>query len=209
MATTSTGDHEIPRCVAIVAMGSSHKEYVQDCLNASSRWKVADETWAINACAGVLAHDRAFIMDRLSYFRQAARDNKPLEGYADWLHLHKGPIYTSQVEPEFPGSVLYPLDEVVKDLGFPYFNSTPAYALAYAIHLRVKTVKIYGCDYRYDNTNDGVKGRACMEYWIARAEAVGVKIWLPSTTTLCDQSTGRVLYGYSHNPLTPSKQPPC
>lgn len=201
MSTTSTGDGGVPKVVALVAMGSSHAAYIQECMDKASRWKVADETWAINAACGVLAHDRAFIMDRLSYFRESARENKHLEGYADWLPFHKGPIYTSHEESDYTGSVPYPIKEVVQKLGEAYFNSTPAYALAYALYLGVKTVKIFGCDYRNDTTPDGRGGRACMEYWIARAPQFGCKIWLPKTTTLCDWDKGRpVLYGYSIPP---------
>lgn len=200
--TTSTGDKGTPRIIAIVAMGPSHSEYVTECLNKSSRWQVADETWAINAAAGVLQHDRAIIMDRLSYFGPAARDeNKSLDGYRDWLHKHQGPIYTSELDPDFPGSVLYPLQEVIADLGMPYFNNTCAYALALAIHMRPKMIKLYGMDFTYkENRGFAEAGRACVEYWIAVAISRGIKVWLPKSTTLCDSSLGRPLYGYSNPP---------
>lgn len=195
--TTSTGDGGIPQSVAIVAMGASHAEYLADCLSKSSRRQVAEETWAINAMAGAILHDRAFIMDRLSYFREAAKSSPALDGYRDWLHLHQGPIYTSEALSEFPGSVAYPLQEVVNYLGFPYFNSTVAYALAFAIFLKVPMIKLYGCDFLQNDTNDGRKGRACVEYWIATAIARGIKVYIAGTSTLCDQNIKRPLYGYS------------
>jgi hypothetical protein len=125
--TTSTGDNHSPYTVAIVAMGPSYADYMRDCLAKSGRLQVADETWAINAMAGVIDHDRAFIMDDLPYFAKAARsENPPLVGYNDWLHRHPGPIYTQKAYPEFPGSVEYPLEEVVNSVGYPYFNTTVA-----------------------------------------------------------------------------------
>lgn len=195
--STSTGDRGMPQSVAIVAMGASVQEYLSDCLRSSSRWKVSEETWAINAAAGVIQHDRAIIMDRLSYFREAAKTNPALDGYRDWLHLHQGPIYTSELHPDFPGAILYPLQEVVDDLKFTYFNSTAAYALALAIHFRIPLIKLYGCDFLQNDTNDGVKGRACVEYWIATAIARGLKVYIAGTSTLCDQNLKRPLYGYS------------
>lgn len=195
--STSTADRGIPRSVAIVAMGQSRNEYISDCINKSSRWQVAEETWAINAMCGVIGHDRAFIMDRLSYFREAAKENPGLDGYRDWLHLHKGPIYTSELHANFPGGVLYPLQSVVDDLGFAYFNSTVAYAVAFAVYLRVPLIKLYGCDFLQNDTNDGRKGRACVEYWIATGIARGLRIYIAGTSTLCDQNINRPLYGYS------------
>jgi len=75
--STSTGDFEAPYCVAIVAMGPSHAEYVSNCLSGSSRFAVADETWAINAMGNVIEHDRLICMDALPYFAKAARELTP------------------------------------------------------------------------------------------------------------------------------------
>lgn len=194
---TSTADRGVPKSVAIVAMGPSHAEYISVCIAQSSRWKVAEETWAINAMAGVIQHDRAFIMDRLSYFREASKKSPALDGYRDWLHLHQGPIYTSELDPNFPGAVLYPLQDVVDNLRFSYFNSTVAYTLAYAIYIDVKEVQLYGCDFLQNDTNDGRKGRACVEYWIATAIARGIRVVIANSSTLCDQNLKRPLYGYS------------
>lgn len=199
MTLTSTNDSNIPRTVAIVAMGPSHADYMADCISKSGRHQVADETWAINAMAGVVNHDRAFIMDDLAYFSRAARDHEHLDGYKDWLHRHPGPIYTSRVDPAFPGSVLYPLGDVLNSLGYSYFNGTVPYALGYAIHLKIPHVKLYGMDYTQGG-EVAESGRACLEYWISVACARGIKITLSPKTTLCDHCKGRPLYGYSIPP---------
>lgn len=200
MTLTSTNDGNLPRTVAIVAMGPSHKDYMADCLAKSGRFQVADETWAINAMGGIIEHDRLFLMDNPAYFARAARDAPHLEGYKDWLHKHPGPIYTNRLDPAFPGSVLYPLEEVLNCVGFAYFNGTVAYALAYAIHLKIPCIKLYGMDY----TQGGAvaeSGRACVEYWIAVACARGIKVVLSPSTTLCDHNKNRPLYGYCVQPV--------
>lgn len=197
---TATSDNNKPYVVAIVAMGPSHREYLDACLAKSSRFAVADETWAINAMAGVIDNDLAVIMDDLRYFTKAARNAPHLAGYADWLAKHPR-IVTSVSYLEFPGSMDYPLSDVVADLGYAYFNNTVAYAIALAIHLKVKEIKIYGCDFTYANNRGFAEaGRACVEYWLAVACHRGIKVSIASTSTLCDQSTGRQLYGYSVQP---------
>jgi hypothetical protein len=199
MTATSTNDHHVPRCVAIVAMGPSREDYLADCLARSGRFQVADETWAINAMAGVIDHDRAFIMDDPAYFSRAAREHRNLEGYKDWLHRHPGPVYTSRADKDFPGTVDYPLQAVLQSVGFAYFNSTPAYALALAIHWNVPEVKLYGMDYT-QGTAVAEAGRACLEYWIAIASERGMKVRLADHSSLCDHATGRPLYGYARQP---------
>ncbi len=201
--STSTGDNGNPYTVALVAMGPSHAEYVSECAAKSGRWQVADETWCINAMAGVLGHDRAIIMDDLPYFAKAAREmNPPLAGYRDWLSRHSGPIYAQREYPEFPGAVAYPLEEVLNSCGYAYFNNTVAYAVGLAITMQVKHLKMYGCDFTAGQHADGQTGRACVEYWLAVACSRGMKVTIASTSTLCDQKTGRVLYGYSSPPDT-------
>ena len=199
--STSTGDNGNPYTVAIVAMGPSHAEYVSECANKSGRWQVADETWCINAMAGVLQHDRAIIMDDLPYFAKAARElNPPLKGYQDWLSRHAGPIYAQRAYEEFPGAVPYPLEEVLNACGYAYFNSTVAYAVGLAIAMQVKHLKMYGCDFTAGQHADGQTGRACVEYWLAIACSKGMKVTIASTSTLCDQKTGRQLYGWTQPP---------
>lgn len=201
--TTSTNDREAPRCVAIVAMGPSRNEYLAECAGAAGRHRVADETWAINAMAGVIQHDRAIIMDALPYFAQAAREQPAHDGYRDWLRTHPGPIYTQRVYEGFPGSVEYPLEAVLNTVRYPYFNNTCAYAIALAIHMRVRHLKLYGMDYTYGKDNRGFAeaGRACVEFWIRDATWRKIKVEIARSSTLMDQASGRVLYGYSFPPL--------
>lgn len=200
--STSTGDNEKPYCVAIVAMGPSHAEYVAECVAKSSRFAIADETWAINAMGGVINHDRLICMDSLPYFAKAARSENPsLAGYGDWLHRHTGPIYTQRAYEGFPGSVEYPLKDVLHACGYAYFNNTVAYAVGLAILMQVKHLKLYGCDFTAGQHADGQTGRACVEYWLAVACSRGMKVTIASTSTLCDQKSGRQLYGYSSPPI--------
>jgi hypothetical protein len=201
MNTTSTGDNGVPYTVAIVAMGPSRADYMREAVNGASARSVADEIWAINAMAGIIQHDKAIIMDDLRYFAKAGRDqNEHLRGYADWLAKHPGPIFAQKTYSEFPGAVAYPIREVCSKLGYAYFNSTVAYAVALAIHEGVKHLKLYGCDFTGAPNADGQSGRACVEFWLGRATLQGMRVTVAPSSTLCDQQSGRVLYGYSTPP---------
>lgn len=198
---TATNDQGVPYVVSIICMGNSHRDYMDECLAQSSRFKVSDETWAVNVMAGVIQHDRAFIMDDLLYFRRQARSVPHLEGYQDWLHKATSPIYTSEPHDEFPASVRYPIEDVVKKLGYAYFNTTVAYAVAYAIYIGVKEIRLYGADFTdKENKAFSEAGRACVEYWLRDAAWRGIKVHLPKNTSLCDQYQNRPLYGYSVQP---------
>lgn len=199
--TTSTGDNGVPYTVAIVAMGPSRNDYLQECVAKSSRFAVADETWAINAMGGTIQHDRLICMDALPYFAKAAREANPaLAGFADWLAKHPGPIYTQRKYEGFPGSVAYPLEEVLNCLGYAYLNNTVAYAVALAITMGVRHIKMFGADFTAGQHADGQTGRACVEYWLAVACQRGMRVTIAPSSTLCDQKTGRQLYGYSKPP---------
>jgi hypothetical protein len=198
---TSTNDREAPYTVAIVAMGPSRNEYIAECSRQSSRFRVADETWAINAMAGVIQHDRAIIMDALPYFAKAAREHDAHQGYADWLRTHPGPIYTQRRYEGFPGSVAYPLEDVLNTLRYPYFNNTCAYAIGLAIHLGVRHLKLYGMDFTYANNRGFAEaGRACCEFWLREATWRKIKVTIAASSTLMDQGNNRPLYGYSVPP---------
>lgn len=199
--TTSTNDKGVPYSVAIVAMGPSYLDYIKECTAQSGRFRVADETWAINVMGNVIQHDRLFVMDDLRYFAKVAKEeNKALVGYGDWLHKHPGPIYAQQTYPEFPGAVEYPLEDVLNTIKFPYINNTTVYAVCYAIHIGVKHIKLYGMDFTYANNRGFAEaGRACIEHWLRDAAWRGIKVTIAPSSTLMDQHK-RQLYGYSTQP---------
>lgn len=193
---TSTGAGIAPYTVAIVAMGPSHTDYTSECANLGGRTNVADETWAINAMANVIEHDRAVIMDDLEYFAMSGREHPHLAGYG-WLKDHPGPVYTSRPNEKFKGSVAFPLNEMLTKLGYSYFNNTCAYAIGLAMLMGVRHMKIYGMDFTNREGSIVEAGRACVEFWLSRATMSGTKVTIAKSSTLCDQHTGRPLYGYA------------
>lgn len=194
-----------PDSVAIVAMGASCHTYLTLCSQAGDRRRVADETWVVNAMAGVLSHDRVFHMDdmRLQEMRAAANPKSNVAGLANWLRTHPGPIYTSRAYPEFPGAVEFPLAEVMTETGHGYFNSTVAYAMAYALYLKKtqggpRKLELFGIDFSYPNGHKREKGRACVEFWMGLCSANGIDINIAQDSTLMDACVPEAekMYGY-------------
>lgn len=184
--------------MAIVGLGPSLSAYVDLCRRLGGRRRVADETWVINALGDTLAHDRVFHMDdvRIQEIRAAARPDSNIAAMLRWMRAHPGPIFTSRPHPDYPGLQAFPLADVVEDLGDAYFNSTVAYAVGYAIHLKVESISLYGVDYTYPNSHHAEKGRACVEYWLGVAVQRGIAVYVAESSSLMDMVEGRPLYGF-------------
>jgi len=129
--------HRAPKTVAIVAMGRSCDQYIHHCTNLGGRRAMADETWAIGHQGGVIQCDRVFMMNDIrASIEQGERLKLPHVRVAlGWLKTHPGPVYVSKALPDYPGTVDYPLDDVVRHLKFGYFNGSVAYAVGLAFLL--------------------------------------------------------------------------
>lgn len=189
-----------PHSVAIVAMGASSKDYINIAAQSGGRLAIADETWAINAMGNIIAHDRLFAMDDMSELVHDARryGKKVANGMLEWLPRHPGPVYMIREYPQVPGAVEYPVEDVLNFIGFPYFNNTVAYTVAYAMYIGVKAIKLYGCDFTYPNQHQGEEGRGNVEWLLGMAGAKGIHIEVSDSTTLMDgfKPLGDRLYGF-------------
>jgi hypothetical protein len=178
------------KSVAILGLGPSVREYLELTKRFGGRKALCDETWGINALGDVFVCDRIFHMDdvRIQEIRAAARPQSNIAKMLQWLKSHPGPVYTSRAHQDYPGLVEFPLEEVMNGMVYPYayFNSTAAYAAAYAIHIGVKKIYMFGCDFTYPNAHDAEKGRACVEFWMGYAAAKGVELSVPHISTLMD-----------------------
>lgn len=194
-----------PAHVAIVGLGPSCATFFELVrrLGGASAW--CDEVWGINAIGDTLRCDRVFHMDdvKVQEARAAAKPDGNIAAMLKWLRTHPGPVYTSVVRDGYPGLVAFPLEEVLNrkhdsNGGAPYFNSTAAYAIAYAIHIGVQKISLFGLDYTLANRHDAEKGRACCEFWLGIAAARGVEICIPDSSSLMDgcEPPAMRLYGY-------------
>jgi SAM-dependent methyltransferase len=190
----------IPNTVCILGLGPSLASYVDLTKRLGNRNRIADEVWGINAVGDVLACDRIFHMDdvRIQQIRSEAAPESNIAAMLEWMKTTKTPIYTSRPHPDYPALIGYPIEAVLRSVRFEYFNSTAAWAVAYAIHIGVKTIRLFGCDFTYANAHDSEKGRGCVEFWLGFAAGKGATISLPRTTSLMDACNKREerIYGY-------------
>ncbi|EHK56909.1 class I SAM-dependent methyltransferase [Allomesorhizobium alhagi] len=190
----------VPAHVVILGLGPSLETFVDLTKRLGGRHALCDEVWGINAVGGVLQCDRVFHMDdvRVQEVRAAARPESNIAKMLEWMRRHPGPIYTSRPHPDYPGLEAFPLEDVINSCGIAYFNSTAAYAVAYAVHIGVRQISLFGCDFSYRNSHDAEKGRGCVEFHLGIAKARGIEIGFPETTSLMDANapiTERI-YGY-------------
>lgn len=186
--------------VAILGLGGSITEYLEITKRQGGRSKFCDEVWAINALGDVFACDLVFHMDdiRIQEIRAAANPAGNIAAMVPWIKASKVPVVTSRPHPDYPALVEYPLEDVLNHLGHDYFNSTTAYAIAFAIHIGAAKISLFGLDFSYENQHQAEKGRACVEFWLGFARARGIKLLMPKTSTLMDACHSRAerLYGY-------------
>jgi len=186
--------------IVLLGLGPSVAAYLDLVKRLGSRHAFCDEVWAINGLGDVLQADMVWHMDdvRIQEVRAAARPESNIANMLTWLKTTKTPVMTSRAHPDYPALVEVPLQEMVNNITFDYFNNTAAWAMAYAIHIGVEKITVFGCDYTYPNQHDAEKGRACLEFWMGYAAAKGIKIGMPNSTTLMDACSPRKgrLYGF-------------
>ena len=195
----------VPDHVAIIGLGPSCMAFFELVKGLGGASAYCDEVWGINAMGDVLRCDRIFHMDDIlvQEARAKERPGSNIAAMVNWLKTHPGPVYTSIVRPGYPGLVAFPLEEVLNadhdhNGGAPYFNSTAAYAVAYAVHIGVKRISLFGIDYTLPNAHKAEQGRACVEFWLGIAAARGIAITIPEQSSLLDACAPEAerLYGY-------------
>lgn len=156
-----------------------------------------DEVWAINFAALQVRHDLLFAMDDCRVQESRASESNMIGVFLKLLEAHPW-FYTSTAYPEYPGAIEFPLEEACKILPLPYFNSTVAYAIAFAMMQKVEELHLYGVDFSYPDAHKAEKGRGCVEFLLGVAMARGTRVVLPDTTTLLDRNVAaeEKPYGY-------------
>ncbi|MCG7984728.1 MAG: class I SAM-dependent methyltransferase [Candidatus Thiodiazotropha lotti] len=189
-----------PEHVSILGLGPSLPSYSDLVKRLGGRHAYCDEVWTINSLVDVYQSDLCFHMDdvRIQEIRAEARPESNIAQMLKWMPDNKVPIMTSRPHSGYPSLIAYPLELVINELKYDYFNSTAAYAVALAIFLGVKKISLFGIDFTYPNAHDAEKGRGCVEFWLGKATERNIDIALPKSTSLLDAVCSRQdrLYGY-------------
>lgn len=191
-----------PEKVVLIGMGPSTIDLFTPTLTQEfSRDKWADEVWAVNMAAHLFWHDVVFWMDDL----KQQRDFKP--DLISELNRRGKPVMTATAYPDVcPTSYDYPINACGKisfDIfGKVYLSNSIAMGIAYAIHKKVKVLKLYGCDFTYPNRGYAEAGRACVEAWATAAiTKYDMDIALCPRTSLFDTVSSHTgVYGFAEQP---------
>lgn len=185
--------------IAIIGLGASQIDYVIGKEN-SVEW---DEVWVINSALSVFECDRVFMLDPASRFLDTDDAGNQTDVMRKLLPTFDKPIYSCELDERVPALVEYPLEEVIKDQRCAYMNTTVSYALAFAAWNKVGEVDLFGMDFSYkNNLHFAEAGRACLEFWICKMIATGIKVGVSPRSSLLDQNVPieERLYGYHRLP---------
>ncbi len=116
-----------------------------------------------------------------------AKFDERVKEFAKWENI---PIYMQNKHPDIPGSVAYPLEEMVKEYG-DYFTNTISYMIALAIYEGAKEIGVYGVD--MSTSEEYQKQRPSCEYYLGIAVGKGIKVTVHPEADLLKT---RYLYGY-------------
>ena len=183
------------KSVAIVGLGKSWHDYNL----AKSHGAHFDEVWAINAVGSVIFHDRTFMMDPVSRFLDSDDAGGQTSGMTEVLLNDDKPIYTCELDDRCTNLIEFPINEILEEFNCCYINNTVAYAVAFALWSKVKTIKMFGIDFSYkNNLHFAESGRACVEFWLCKAMHLGVEIEVAKSSALLDTNViaEEKLYGY-------------
>jgi hypothetical protein len=134
--------------------------------------------------------DNSFQMHKPEVY--SSHDNWVNKDHWDWLQQDHGDkiIWMMDYDERVPNSKRYPLEEVLSLVPYHYLRSTPAMALALAIHLGYEHIALYGSELS-SNTEYGYQA-VNYAFWIGFAHGRGIDLRME-----CWQSEfNQPLYGY-------------
>ena len=136
--------------------------------------------------------DRWFQIHPYISFSRADNMNDPK--HFEWLmQEHDFEIYMQEKFPFVPSAEKYPLDIYTQWYGRRYFRSSFDYMMAMAIMEGYEEIGIFG--FEMASNTEYHHQRPSAEYWIGRAEGMGITIREPNGWNLLRGS----LYGYEDN----------
>ena len=149
------------------------------------------EKWAINESNVMFPEEK---MEHITRWFQLhppwdykRKTNRSDPEHGNWLRRkHHFPIYMKKVYKSIPTSIKYPIDEIMERFNRRYFTCTFAYQIALALYEGFREIQIFGLE-MLSPTEIIEDQRGCVEYWLGRAEGMGVTVTLPPTCRLLGQ----------------------
>lgn len=189
-----------PNTVAICGLGPSLAQWIQEGFSNSPLPYNIDEVWTVNMGARRLKHDLAFCMHDM----RNSETRNPAE--AAFYKTYDRPFLTCYHHDEYPNSVEYPIEAILRKFGFYYFPNGICYIIAYAIWIGVKHLFLYGLDYDHPNAGVAVEpGKDACTAWVVLAMGSGIQVTIAPDSSLLQQRDNPLIkyYGYTHpHPVT-------
>lgn len=171
--------HDRPKKVAIVALGQSSHQFVVEQMSDQGLKEPFDEVWTVNRGIRGFQHDKVFCMDDFRWIEKRNPD------YAAFLKNSDKPVFTSTKYPDYPNAVEYPMAEVLETIQDDIFAvNTVAYMVAYALHIGVERLSIYGADFIYPNGNTAEAGGQAVAFLLGKGLESGMLYRIPQSSTL-------------------------
>jgi hypothetical protein len=132
-----------------------------------------DPSWSIWSCsqrnyAEVPRADLWFELHR----REAIDGNTP---YIAFLRGRR--VLMQRHYDDIPGSAPYPIEAMVARFGRCFFQGTPCYMAAYAIHVAPAEIGIWGVEGRFP---EYTRQRQALQHFVDVAEAEGIAVTCPA-----------------------------
>lgn len=188
-----------PQTIAMVGLGPSFNQFCAAQMSSQRNFPEFDEVWTLNAGVTWCLSDKIFDMHDLRDVERSA----PRMGR--FMRDTQTPIITLEKYKEYPTSVAFPKDEVIKAVQFDFFSCTPAWMMGYAMLIgSVKDIWFFGMDFMYPKVEMREEGGQSMAFLMGIAYARGIAPHIPNTSTLLgankcqfiDGEPRRPLYGY-------------
>lgn len=112
--------------------------------------------------------------------------------YFAWLKSSTFPVYMQERNELVPQCKIFPMPVLVERFGKNWFTSSVAWMVAYALHLGVDEIAIFGVDMASDHEMYSAQ-RSALVRWAEICEELGVKISIPWESCLGHHPP---LYGY-------------
>jgi hypothetical protein len=145
------------------------------------------EIWACSNANGDLPRiDAVFELHDVVEFERMPQ----LAGYMAWLK-EQAVVYMIERLDRYPGSVVYPKDDMLKMFGPYFFSSSIAWMMALAISKKPEALGLFGIDMTA-NDEYGFQRPGC-QYFIQKAHEAGINVIVPPQSDIAQPAP---LYGY-------------
>jgi hypothetical protein len=148
------------------------------------------EIWGLNGVYLMIDHanttniTRWFEIHSLDSHKSAYQDDS-------FFKEIKCSLVMQEVFPDYPTSVKYPKDEILRKFPRKYFTNTVSWMIALAIYEGYTDISVYGVDMA--TNSEYANQRPSCEYFLGYAEGAGIKLHIPDESDLLKTP---FLYGF-------------